>query len=129
MRSIEVEGQAGKIIFFPYQNLEYRIHEIEKQLKNLLSEKEKNKKKIEDEYVDADVVISELKKQDSLIGTPGGAIKAYRAREGLTQVQLAKKCKLRQSHLSEMERNKRPIGLKVAKKIAKVLKCDYRRLV
>lgn len=125
MRSIEIEGQVGKIIFYPYQNFECRIHEIEKNLKKILSEKTIN----EDDYVDADVVIAELKKRDPLIGTPGGAIKTYRARENLTQVQLAKKCKLRQGHLSEMERNKRPIGLKVAKKLAKVLKCDYRRLV
>ncbi len=70
-----------------------------------------------------------LKRRDPLIGTPGGAIKGYRAREGLTQEQLAKKAGLKQGHLSAMERNKRPIGVKVAKRIAKALKCDFRRLL
>lgn len=131
MNPITLEGQIGKIIFYPATNIEYRLFELERRLQKILSEDKVNNGIgiDENDYVDADTVIAELKKNNPFIGTPGGAIKSYRAREGLTQVQLAKKCKLRQSHLSEMERNKRPIGLKVAKKLAKVLKCDYRRLV
>jgi len=61
--------------------------------------------------------------------TPGYFLRLYRQRAGLTQVQLAAKVAMRQHHLSEMERNKRPIGKAAAQRLAKVLDCDYRRLL
>ncbi|OGQ06775.1 MAG: hypothetical protein A3G32_05775 [Deltaproteobacteria bacterium RIFCSPLOWO2_12_FULL_40_28] len=82
-----------------------------------------------DDYISSDKMHEILKKRDPLIGTPGGTIQAYRYREEMTQKDLAKKTGIRQSHISEMERNKRTIGLQVAKKLAKALNCNYRRLV
>jgi len=80
-------------------------------------------------YMNTDEMRAILKEKNPLIGTPGGMIKGYRARESLTQQQLAKKAGLKQGHLSAMERNKRPVGVKVAKRLAKALRCDYRRFL
>jgi DNA-binding XRE family transcriptional regulator len=60
---------------------------------------------------------------------PSDRLKAYRARFDWTQALLAKKTGISQSNIAAMESGKRPIGLIMAKKLAKVLKCDYRRLI
>ena len=60
---------------------------------------------------------------------PGDRLKAYRLREELSQVELAKRCKIPQANISAMEAGRRPIGVQTAKKLAKALRCDYRQLV
>jgi DNA-binding XRE family transcriptional regulator len=57
------------------------------------------------------------------------ALRAYRYREDLTQKQLADSTGIPQRHISEMENGKRPIGKENAKKLAKVLNCDYRMML
>jgi DNA-binding XRE family transcriptional regulator len=57
---------------------------------------------------------------------PGVALAGARHKEGLTQVQLARLSGIPQRHISEMEHSKRPIGKELAKKLAQVLKIDYR---
>lgn len=79
--------------------------------------------------VSASVVQQELRKKNSMIGTPGGALKAYRLRENLSQAVLAKKTGLKQHHISEMEKGKRGIGAKSAKELAKVLHCKLEQLL
>ena len=61
--------------------------------------------------------------------TPGYYLRLYRQRAGLTQAQLAGQTGIRQHHLSEMENNKRAMGKTMARKLAQVLDCDYRRLL
>ena len=61
--------------------------------------------------------------------TPGYYLRLYRQRADLTQAALAAAIDVRQHHLSEMEHNKRPIGKAMAKKLADVLDCDYRKLL
>lgn len=61
--------------------------------------------------------------------TPGYYVKLYRLRAGLTQVKLAQSAGMKQHHLSEMEHHKRPIGKSTAKRLAKLLDCDYRKLL
>ena len=61
--------------------------------------------------------------------TPGASLRAYRYREELTQAELAEKCGVPQANISAMEKGKRPIGLKVAKRLADILNCDYKKLV
>ncbi len=61
--------------------------------------------------------------------TPASSLKAYRLRQELTQQELAKKSGVSQANISAMEKGTRPIGLNVAKKLADVLRCDYRRLL
>jgi ribosome-binding protein aMBF1 (putative translation factor) len=54
------------------------------------------------------------------------ALRGARKREGLTQKELAALIGASQTHISEMEHGKRPIGKDLAKRLAKVLKADYR---
>lgn len=62
-------------------------------------------------------------------GKAGLALRGARFREGLSQKALAKKCGISQENISKMENGQRPIGEKVAKKLAKVLKIDYKLLL
>jgi DNA-binding XRE family transcriptional regulator len=54
------------------------------------------------------------------------ALLGARKREGLTQKELAAQVGVSQTHISEMEHGKRPIGKDMAKRLAKVLRADYR---
>jgi DNA-binding XRE family transcriptional regulator len=121
MGIIRIEGEAGRIDFIPSGISPRKIEKIEKELKRLVSSSAND--------MTAAEMRTLLKKRDPLIGTPGGTLRAYRSRLELTQHALALKAEIKQSHLSEMEQNKRPIGVKVAKRLGKVLKCDYRRLL
>ena len=56
----------------------------------------------------------------------GSAIRGLRLREGLTQEQLALRLGIKRTNLSEMENGKRPIGRNMAKRLAEVLKTDYK---
>ena len=56
-------------------------------------------------------------------------LRMYRQRAGLTQLELADRSGMRQHHLSEIENNKRALGKATANKLAKVLNCDYRKLL
>jgi transcriptional regulator with XRE-family HTH domain len=56
----------------------------------------------------------------------GVALRGARKRENLTQKQLAELLGISQTHISEMEHGKRPIGKEMARRLAKVLKVDYR---
>ena len=57
---------------------------------------------------------------------PGIALRGGRKKEGLTQKDLAGLIGVSQNHISDMEHGKRPIGKEMAKRLAKVLKVDYR---
>jgi DNA-binding XRE family transcriptional regulator len=56
----------------------------------------------------------------------GLALRGARTKAGLTQVELAKKTDIPQTHLSAMETGKRTIGKKLARRLGQVLKIDYR---
>ena len=83
-----------------------------------------------------DEILSETEHRDlmkKLTGseklTSAQKLKAYRFREDLSQVELAKRCGIPQANISAMEAATRPIGIQTAKKLAKALNCDYRQLV
>ena len=59
----------------------------------------------------------------------GTTLSGFRHREGMTQTQLAEVTGIPQRHISEMENGKRIIGVVSAKRLAKALHCDYRRLL
>lgn len=61
--------------------------------------------------------------------TPANSLKTYRLRQNLTQVELAHRSDIPQSNISAMEKGARPIGLKSAKKLAQILRCDYKKLI
>jgi len=59
-------------------------------------------------------------------GEPAMALKGLRLREGWTQAQLAHKLAIAHYNISKMENGTRPIGKKMAMRLAKVLGTDYR---
>ncbi len=61
--------------------------------------------------------------KDSL---PGIALLGGRTKENLTQKQLSKLTGIPQRHISEMENNKRAIGVKRARILSKALDVSYR---
>ena len=77
----------------------------------------------ESELVPADEVFKDLHKK---YGKGGSVVRGMRAREGLTQVELAEKIGVPQTDISQIENGKRPIGKKMAERLAKVFNSDYR---
>ena len=57
---------------------------------------------------------------------PGLVLKGSRIKAGLTQKELATKLCVLPHHISEMEHAKRPIGKKIAQRLAKIFKTSYR---
>lgn len=57
---------------------------------------------------------------------PGVMLRGLRYREALTQAEFAQKLEITQADLSKLENGKRPIGRKLAQRIAKLFKIDYR---
>ena len=56
---------------------------------------------------------------------PGDTLKGARLMHELTQAQLAAMIGVKASHISEMEKGKRPIGKEMARRLAKALKTSY----
>lgn len=71
----------------------------------------------------ADDLFAEL---DQKYTKAGVLLQGLRNREGLSQVEFAKKISVTQSDLSKMELGKRPIGRTIAKRIAEVFNVNYR---
>lgn len=65
---------------------------------------------------------------DTFGNLPGTALnlRGLRNREGLTQEQLGQAIGVEQSNVSKMERGKRLVGIKIAKRIEEVFNIDYR---
>lgn len=62
--------------------------------------------------------------------TPGKVLKTYRNRENLTQEELGHRIgDVPRQHISGMELGRRPIGREMARRLAEVLRCDYRVLL
>ena len=57
---------------------------------------------------------------------PGVALRGARAKAGLSQGGLAAKLSVAASNISEMEHGRRPIGKKMAQRLARVLGVGYR---
>ena len=71
----------------------------------------------------SDILFKELDKKYS---RPGAALQGARLKVELSQVELSEKLGIDQSDLSKMEHGKRPIGKKMAKRLAEILDVDYR---
>ncbi|MBM4284525.1 MAG: helix-turn-helix transcriptional regulator [Deltaproteobacteria bacterium] len=57
---------------------------------------------------------------------PGNILRGARHREGLTQAQLAARIGAKPSHISEMEKGRRPIGKDMSRRLAQALNTSYR---
>lgn len=79
---------------------------------------------------DEEMILAEeseaIKKLDARYTRVGACLQGARLKEKFSQVELAKKIGIPQTNVSAMERGGRPIGKKMAKRIAKVLNVDYR---
>ena len=75
------------------------------------------------ENVPADEVLNDVYKK---YGKTGSVIRGFRAREDMTQIELAKKLGVAQGDLSKMENGRRPVGKELAHRLAKVFNTDYR---
>jgi len=64
--------------------------------------------------------------EELLDQTPGTMLRGARFKEDMTQVQLAAASGIPRRHISDMENNRRPIGKQTARKLAEVLRVDYR---
>lgn len=74
----------------------------------------------------ADDIFSEL---DQKFTKAGALIKGLRYREGLNQIEFAKKIKITQADLSKIETGKRPVGKIIAKRVAAKFGINYRSLL
>lgn len=59
-------------------------------------------------------------------GEPGVLLKGLRYRDGLSQLELAKKLQISQTNLSAIENGKRLIGKELAKRLADLFGVNYR---
>lgn len=69
-----------------------------------------------------DVMKDEIAKH----GESGLAIRGARARDEMSQKELAEKLGIAQYNLSKMENGERPVGKNMAMKLAKIFNSDYR---
>ncbi len=74
-------------------------------------------------------LLTKLKKNDPVIGTPRGSLIAYMTGQSWTQKRLAKTTGISQADISKMVNGKRTIGPVVAKKLAKAFEVDYRKFL
>ena len=77
----------------------------------------------EEDAVPAEELFRDL---DNKYSRPGAVLQGARHKEGLTQVELAKKLGITQADLSNMEHGRRPIGKEMAKRLTRVLNINYR---
>lgn len=79
------------------------------------------------EFEDANAVTSADDIIDAM--TPARCLQGCRGLQGLSQSGLAEKVGTSQGYISEMENGSREITVSMAKKLAAVLKCDYKDLL
>lgn len=77
----------------------------------------------DDSHISIDDLFSDLTQKT---GEPGVLLKGLRYREGLSQIEFAKKLNISQTNLSAMENGRRTIGKELAKRIADIFGLDYR---
>ncbi len=107
---------TNELITTDYVDVSFRIP-----AKNL----EKAKKALSN--LGAEETVTSIPWREVLPGFEAGqALRGARKRESLTQKQLASLLGVSQTHISEMEHGKRPIGKEMARRLARVLKVDYR---
>lgn len=77
----------------------------------------------DDKRISIDELFSNLTQES---GEPGVLLKGLRYREGLSQIDFAKKLNVSQTNLSAMENGRRAIGKELAKRISVLFEVDYR---
>ena len=75
----------------------------------------------DEELVDADVVFPDA--------SPAKALRGLRVKEDITQIELAERLGISQNMVSDMEVGKRPISLKMAKRLGETFSIPYKLFV
>jgi DNA-binding XRE family transcriptional regulator len=83
----------------------------------------KNCRKTQEKPISPNDVFAKINKKYT---KPGALLRGIRIRENLTQAEMAKKIKVTQSDVSQMENGARSIGRKIAQRIEKLFGVDYR---
>jgi DNA-binding XRE family transcriptional regulator len=120
--ALEIHHDLGDITLKP--SMKVNQARLKKMLRSTLDQY------LEEERVPAQALHHEAKQRHGAhYRTPGYYLRLYRQRADLTQAALAEQAGIHQHHLSEMENNKRVLGKAIAKKLASLLQCDYRKLL
>lgn len=108
---VEMPGKVKKLTFVPAKHLEKLEAFLEK-------------------YGESDSIPWEELAKDRIAKykKSGLALRGARYRECLSQKDLAERTGISQENISKMENGQRPIGPKVAKKLAKVLRINFKLL-
>jgi len=108
---IEMPGKAKKFTFVPAKHLQKLEDFLEK-------------------YGESESIPWEelAKDQIAKYKKSGLALRGARYREGLSQKELSKRTGISQENISKMENGHRTIGEKVAKKLANILRIDFKLL-
>jgi ribosome-binding protein aMBF1 (putative translation factor) len=108
---VEMPGKVKKLTFVPAKHLEKLEAFLQK-------------------YGESESISWEQLAKDDIAkyGKAGIVLRGARYREGLSQKELAKLTGISQENISKMENGQRPIGEKVAKKLAKALRIDFELL-
>lgn len=117
---ISAHGHGGALII-SYHHATYAIPK--KVAERYIVEAPKARQKKRDQSLSSEHLFGALDKQYT---KAGALLKGLRLREGLTQVEFAKRIAVTQANLSNMENGRRPIGKTVAKRIQKVFGANYR---
>jgi DNA-binding XRE family transcriptional regulator len=117
MKKHHIKSSSGHHVILHLVH-EGRVYHIPKSV----AEKYEDKSKAADRVLSENIFASIEKKYTKA----GVLLRGTRHREGLTQVEMAKKINVTQADLSKMESGKRPIGKVIAKRIAKLFGVDYR---
>jgi len=80
----------------------------------------------EEDPVSIDEAFSQLYQETN---KSAALLRGFRARDGLTQIQLAKRVETTQSVIAEMESGKRSIGKKIAQKLALLFGIRYQEFL
>ena len=121
-QALKIHHELADVVLIPTAKV--NVARLKRMIRTTLDQYEQQ------ERMPASIIHAETKlRHGDNYGTPGYYLRVYRHRAELTQSELAKKTKMHQHHLSEMERNKRPIGKASARKLSAILKCDYHQLL
>ena len=101
----------------------HKTYAIPKAIINQYIINDKKIKKNKKPDVTIKALFGKLEKQYTKAGI---LLKGLRLRENLSQVAFAKKIKVTQANLSNMENGRRPIGKIIAKRIEKIFEVNYR---
>ena len=105
---------SNNVIIFRYAGVVYKIPET-------VAEKYIDEE--DDSFITPDKIFSDINRKYT---KPGALLRGLRARENLTQTELADKLRVTQSDISQMENGTRPIGRIVAQRIEKLFDVNYR---